>query len=296
MIPLELQPTSAEVQKTLAFAMKWKSKTAGELAKIVKEKFDTVMDLIENDQEIALFVHDFTIKSNKLEQLKRGEIQRFRKLIIQAIENPNQSGSQSGIDWEVGNGEDFGSPELAKLAMEIRLLYSSIWYSKERVNDFSGASQDYLHAFLEFYWDAEDDTSDKNWTVKTKTKKSWKNKKEEKWKETEDDPYDGFLKAGDMVIVKTIITMLQSYLDALLRKMGAPNTAESTQVVLQKEVENGRWKSLAKITTKLKRIPFQHNIMENLEEFDYSFDDVLSTLLECWDSYGIQIQDMQDEK
>lgn len=36
--------------------------------------------------------------------------------------------------------------------------------------------------------------------------------------------------------------------------------------------------------------------MENLEEFDYSFDDALSTLLECWDSYGIQIQDLQDEK
>lgn len=98
-----------------------------------------------------------------------------------------------------------------------------------------------------------------------------------------------------MIIVKTVITMLQSYLDALLRKMGTPNTPESTKNVLQKEIENQRWQKLGKILTRLKKIPFQHNIMDNLEEFDYGFDGALSTLLELWDSYGIQMQDMLDE-
>lgn len=296
MTPSELQPTSTEVQKLLAFATQWKSKTAQALAKIVREKFDTVMDLVEKDAEIGIMVLDFIIKNEKF---TGPETQKFRKMVLQALEKPNQNqkdSSSEDLDLEMGDGEDFGTPELAKIALSIRLLYSSTWYSKEKVDDFSSASQDYLDAFLDFYGEGED-LSDKTWTVKTKEKKSKKNKKEEKWKETEEDPYDGFLKAGDMVIVKTIITMLQSYLDALLRKMwGASNTPEATKNVLHKEIENGRWHKLAKILTRIKKIPFQHNIMENLEDFDYSFDEAMGHLLECWDSYGIQIQDLQDEK
>lgn len=294
MTPSELQPTSTEVQKLLAFATKWTWKTAQALAKIVREKFDIVMDIVEKDGEIGMMVLDFMIKKEKF---TGPETQKFRKMVLKALENPQQKNSSSQEpDFEMGDVEDFWSPELAKIALDLRLLYSSTWYSKEKVDDFSSAGQDYLDAFLEFYGD-EEDISDKTWTVKTKEKKSKKNKKEEKWKEDDEDPYNGFLKAGDMVIVKTIITMLQSYLDALLRKMwGTSNTSEATKDVLQNEIRNGRWQKLAKILTRLKKIPFQHNIMENLEEFDYSFDDALSTLLECWDSYGIQIQDLQDEK
>lgn len=294
MTPLELQPTSTEVQKLLAFATKWKSKTAQNLAQVVREKFETVLDVVEKDGEIGMMVLDFILKKEKFTS---HETQKFRKMVLQALEKPHQhqKATWEDMDLEMGDGEDFGTPELAKLALSIRLLYSSTWYSREKVDDFSSVSQDYLDAFLEFYGEGED-LSDKNWTVKTKEKKSKKNKKEEKWKEDDEDPYNGFLKAGDMVIVKTIITMLQSYLDALLRKMwGESATSEATKNILQKEIENGRWNKLAKILTRIKKIPFQHNIMDNLEEFDYSFDDAMSTLLECWDSYGIQIQDMLDE-
>lgn len=76
--------------------------------------------------------------------------------MLRAIEQPAQNSGDLEGEMEMDDREDFGSPELAKLALSIRLLYSSTWYSKEKVDDFSSTSQDYLDAFLEFYGEGED--------------------------------------------------------------------------------------------------------------------------------------------
>ncbi len=43
-------------------------------------------------------------------------------------------------------------------------------------------------------------------------------------------------------------------------------------------------------------MPFSHDIMANMREFDYGFGDDLNQLLECWDSYAIQINDYREQK
>jgi len=59
----DLQPTSAEVQGLLALATKGKSKTAQLLAKTAREKFDILMDTIEQNPDTTIFVLDHHYKS-----------------------------------------------------------------------------------------------------------------------------------------------------------------------------------------------------------------------------------------
>jgi hypothetical protein len=51
------------------------------------------------------------------------------------------------------------------------------------------------------------------------------------------------------------------------------------------EYEKGGWKKLEKIIVKIKKIPFEKKILKSARNFEFSFEDNITNLLQCWDSY-----------
>lgn len=63
------------------------------------------MDIVEKDGEIGMMVLDFMIKKEKF---TGPETQKFRKMVLKALENPQQKNSSSQEpDFEMGDVEDF---------------------------------------------------------------------------------------------------------------------------------------------------------------------------------------------
>lgn len=271
-------------------------KTAEKLKWLVQTRFEEILSFIETDPELAIFVSDFLIsegeKINK-RPLSRGKIQAFRNRLLNALKVPTNTPSPEVTLQE----KQYGSPELARLASQVRLLYAWRWHAPEQITLFAEAAWEYLEKFFSFYNnDPEDISGGKiNWQVTVKERRSKPKDEIEPWETSDGDLSDEFLKNGDAALVHTIITMLQSYLSSFFRNIDHKKKKE-VMSVFKKETNNWRWDQLDKIVKKLKNMPFSHDIMANMREFDYGFGDDLNQLLECWDSYAIQINDYREQK
>lgn len=53
----------------------------------MREKFETVLDVVEKDGGISMMVLDFILKKEKFAP---HETQKFRKMVLQAMEKPYQ--------------------------------------------------------------------------------------------------------------------------------------------------------------------------------------------------------------
>lgn len=293
MAPQDNTLTSDDIGQAIAFITNGEDLDIAELKALIASRFEDVMQLAEIDAGIGALVLKFKKQGKKL-QLP--QVKKFRALLLKNLVTWDLAASpipdtkklpEKPKDWS-----EYGNETLANLALQIRLLYTSDWFSSAKIKDFSDAAAEYIQIFLQFY---SDDSSDLKKTapggVKVQEKKRGEKQKKGQWTESDEDDLVSSIETGDMIILRLIFSMIQSYIDVVKRKMEKVSTLKKTRHLLQAEKKSQQWTHLSKIIIFIKKLRFQNEIIIDMNKFDVNFEDMMIVFLEECDAIAMQMDE-----
>lgn len=285
---LRKKPTSEDIWRALTLASSGPSDWAKKLRSIIGGKFEDVMDMIDSSPEVLDAISGLILKkqSHWSDHIQE-ETLRLLQILMKTLAPPEWLTSTTDYN------EQFWNEELMKIGLQIRWVYTNgtPWYSSEKLQLMSDLAVSFLDAFLFFYsqnYQREPKESTSTWVI-VATKKKEKKHKKESWEEDDED----FISSGDAAILMAIFTLLKSYIDYLSRNVKNLLDKKDTKNFFTTQSKNWRWKKFEKIITKLKTIIFEKDILDATSSFGYSFEDNLTTLLQDWDSFGIQMEEIK---
>ena len=183
---------SAEIWKWLSMVTQDDCDEAIELQKIVSERFEDVMNLIQNHPQMSSQIKrclDLKNPTSKLLALTRG-----RLLCI--IEKNNSAAEKSSKITNESDEQEL----LERLWTELQWMYSNQWFHKNQVFDFQETAVQFIDALHSFYYPPEDneDGGFGDLIEKDKDKKK---------------KIGRMLHADDMNNLKNIVSAIQTYFD-----------------------------------------------------------------------------------
>lgn len=308
----EEAPTSVEIWRVLSLITRGKSDSAQQLRDTIASRFDEVMDKISAIPEAMAAIRDFVHNSVPTDSPEAQA--HLLTIILRAIKQKKRppspqkpiarTGKHHSKNTDSPSAEeqkDFWNDHLKKFATQIKILYHDYknpWYKSENLSTLSQAAAHFLEEFLRFYSETyEWENADKLWTsgVAIATKERDKRKKKNKWEQddSDEDDKETVIYHSDATMLMLIFTIVHSYIEYLDRNLSVlPDHARQSDF-LRSQLKDNKWQMFSVIVHTLKKFLFEKEILKATREFEFSFEDNLTTLVQNWDSMGMQIEELK---
>lgn len=265
--------TSEDIAKMLDVSTQWNTEEAQELRKHILQRFDTVMSLIERDAWLKSIMQTYREDPNNAERI----LASFRRSLLKNI----VKGEMSSVT--VSDKKDIGelnsdSILLDDLSNALKRQYTGEWYAPEMIDALSKSGTQYLEVFLRYY----------GWRMSSSQDRDSMSEFDDR--EDDSQTHDAMIDLDDIVIIKILVSCVQSYLRYFWQKIQLPHTDHAIiHDFYIKEVASGRWKAFKDIMQQMRKILFDGYICDQLDDVEYNYPSIITELVQEWDSYALEM-------